>query len=95
MKFGKIKKQHGRLKGLDDLLERIAEGCPLVSRIVPGRIKVRRGVGAPLLKLQYATPTGLKLLYLCSGSVQEVFLSCHQPEEVAEWLLESALIPRR
>ena len=92
MKFGKVKKQHGRLKGLDALMKRIIEQCDGVSRIVPGRIKVRRGVGPAVLKVQYPTPTGLKLLYLCSGSVQEVFLTCQNQEQVEQWLRETEMV---
>ena len=43
MKFGRIKRQHGRVGGLDEILNFIIKNCPHVSRIVPGRIKVRRG----------------------------------------------------
>jgi len=46
MKFGRIKRQHGRVGGLDEILDRIIKNCPHVSRIVPGRIKVRTGEDA-------------------------------------------------
>ena len=46
MKFGRIKRQHGRVGGLDESWISIVENCPHVTRIVPGRIKVRRGQDA-------------------------------------------------
>ena len=48
MKFGRIKRQHGRVGGLDTILDRIVKNCPHVSRIVPGRIKVRMHFPAEL-----------------------------------------------
>lgn len=74
MKFGRIKRQHGRVGGLDEILNQIIRGCPHVSRIVPGRIKVRRGKTPPNFKIQYPTDAGLKCLYTGTGTVQEVFL---------------------
>ena len=67
MKFGRIKRQHGRVGGLDPLLDRIVRDCPHVSRIVPGRIKVRRGNDARLFKVQYPTDAGLKCLFTGTG----------------------------
>ena len=60
MKFGRIKRQHGRIGGLDALLDRIVRDCPYVTRIVPGRIKVRRGKTPSSFKIQYPTNAGLK-----------------------------------
>ena len=76
MKFGRIKRQHSRVGGLDALLDRIVKECPHVTRIVPGRIKTRRGRTAPSFKVQYPTDAGLKCLYTGTGTVQEVFLIC-------------------
>jgi hypothetical protein len=92
MKFGRIKRQHGRVEGLDAILDRIVKQCPFVSRIVPGRIKVRRGNGSRKLKLQYNTPAGLKCLYLGAGTVQEVFLICSDAEKTTQWLKDQALV---
>jgi len=92
VKFGRIKRQHGRVAGLDTILNRIVRECPFVSRIVPGRIKVRRGNVAGALKLQYPTPAGLKCLYLGTGTVQEVFLICSDNTKAAEWLGQHGLI---
>ena len=94
MKFGRIKRQHGRVGGLDAILDQIVKECPFVSRIVPGRIKVRRGKGAVefKLKLQYQTGAGLKCLYLGTGTVQEVFLICKDAEKATQWLRQNKLI---
>jgi hypothetical protein len=86
MKFGRIKRQHGRIGGLDEILNRIVRDCPHVSRIVPGRIKVRRGKTPPSFRVQYPTPAGLKCLYNSTGTVQEVFLICTDAQAASKWL---------
>ena len=91
MKFGKIKRQHGRVGGLDAILDRIIKQCPHVTRIVPGRIKVRRGKTPPNFKIQYATESGLKCLYTGTGTVQEVFLICKDNDAAAKWLVEQEI----
>jgi hypothetical protein len=91
MKFGRIKRQHGRVGGLDAILERIIEGCPHVSRIVPGRIKVRRGRTPASFKVQYPTEAGLKCLYTGTGTVQEVFLICGDAGKAREWLVREEI----
>jgi hypothetical protein len=92
MKFGRIKRQHGRVAGLDAILDRVIKQCPYVSRIVPGRIKVRRGKGSARLKLQYNTPAGLKCLYVSTGTVQEVFLICTDATKATQWLKDHGLV---
>jgi hypothetical protein len=91
MKFGRIKRQHGRVKGLDKILDRIVRDCPFVSRIVPGRIKVRKGKSAANFKIQYPTPAGLKCLYTTTGTVQEVFLICSDATKTIEWLVGAGI----
>jgi hypothetical protein len=91
MKFGPIKRQHGRVQGLDKILDRIVRECPFVTRIVPGRIKVRRGNTPPSFKVQYPTGAGLKCLYTATGTVQEVFLICSDAEKAREWLVEQEI----
>jgi hypothetical protein len=86
MKFGRIKRQHGRVGGLDEILDRIVRECPHVTRIVPGRIKVRRGKTPRSFKVQYPTEAGLKCLYTGTGTVQEVFLICSDSEAARLWL---------
>jgi hypothetical protein len=88
MKFGRIKRQHGRVGGLDAILNVIVRDCPHVSRIVPGRIKVRRGKTPASFKIQYPTPAGLKCLYTGTGTVQEVFLICSDLEAAKQWLIK-------
>ena len=91
MKFGRIKRQHGRVGGLDEILDRIVKQCPHVTRIVPGRIRVRRGKTPPSFKIPYPTQAGLKCLYTGTGTVQEVFLICCDPEAARTWLLEQGI----
>ena len=89
MKFGRIKRQHGRVGGLDVILDKIVRDCPHVSRIVPGRIKTRRGRGDYALKVQYDTEAGLKCQYIGPGTVQEVFLICVDAAATRQWLIET------
>jgi hypothetical protein len=91
MKFGRIKRQHGRVGGLDAILDRIVKFCPHVTRIVPGRIKVRRGKTPPNFKIQYPTPAGLKCLYTGTGTVQEVFLICSDDAKAQQWLIDQEI----
>lgn len=92
MKFGRIKRQHGRVGGLDKILDRIVKECVHVTRIVPGRIKVRRGKTPPSFKVQYPTEAGLKCLYTGTGTVQEVFLICSDAEGARKWLVAEGLV---
>src|SRR3954464_15597449 len=92
MKFGRIKRQHGRIGGLDKLLDRIIKNCPHVTRIVPGRIKVRRGKTPASFKIQYPTDAGLKCLYTSTGTVQEVFLICSDTAAAQTWLIQEELV---
>lgn len=92
MKFGRIKRQHGRVGGLDEILDHIVKHCAQVSRIVPGRIKVRRGKTPPSFRVQYETEAGLKCLYNGTGTVQEVFLISSEPKKAWEWLRAEGLV---
>ena len=92
MKFGRIKRQHGRVGGLDAILDRIIKNCRHVTRIVPGRIKVRRGKTPANFKIQYPTDAGLKCLYTGTGTVQEVFLICSDPAAAAKWLADESIV---
>jgi hypothetical protein len=91
MKFGRIKRQHGRVGGLDQILDRIVGQCSFVSRIVPGRIKVRRGKTPPSFRVQYETAAGLKCLYNSTGTVQEVFLICTDAIATRDWLIAQGI----
>ena len=92
MKFGKIKRQHGRVGGLDEILDRIIKQCPHVTRIVPGRIKVRRGKAGSSFKIQYPTGAGLKCIYIGTGTAQEVFLICSDSTAAAKWLKDEGFV---
>ncbi len=92
MKFGRVKRQHGRVGGLDPILDRIVKNCPHVSRIVPGRIKVRRGHTPPSFKVQYPTQAGLKCLFTGTGTVQEVFLICTDDVAAKRWLTAEGIV---
>jgi hypothetical protein len=94
MKFGRIKRQHGRIPGLDKLLDRLVKECPHVSRIVPGRIKVRKGKTPSSFKIQYPTEAGLKCLYTSTGTVQEVFLICSDSDAASRWLLDEGVVSK-
>jgi hypothetical protein len=92
VKFGRIKRQHGRVGGLDQILDRIIKECPHVTRIVPGRIKVRRGHTPPRFKVQYPTDAGLKCSFNGTGTVQEVFLICSDAVAAKAWLIASEML---
>lgn len=88
-KFGAIKRQHGRVTGLDALLDRLIAECPGVTKIVPGRFGRKRGKTAQQFKVQYPTndpATGLKCLYTNAGSWQEVFLVCDDVAAAQAWI---------
>ena len=78
--------------GLDQILDRIIKQCPHVSRIVPGRIKVRRGHTPPSFKVQYPTEAGLKCQFNGTGTVQEVFLICSDAAAARAWLIASEMV---
>ena len=92
-KFGAIKRQHGRVHGLDAVLDRLLADCPGVTRIVPGRMGRKKGKTAAALRVQYVThapdgtrATGLKCLYTHAGSWQEVFLVTSAPADARAWI---------
>lgn len=90
-KFGRIKRQHSRVAGLDELLERIIQNCPYVHRIVPGRLGWKKGRTPARLRIQYATHAGLKCIYTRGGSWQEVFMICSDSGAARQWLVEQGL----
>ena len=93
MKYGRVKREHSRVKNLDDLLDRVVKQCPLVDRIIPGRISRRKGNSGPTqLRCQYATGSGLKCLFCTGGSVQEVFLVSSDPAGVTAWLQAEGIV---
>ena len=86
VKYGTVKREHGRVRGLDDVCDAIVKSGPGVSRIVPGRIKRRRGQGPAKLTVQYETESGLKCIYTIGGSVQEVFVVTDVAATTRAWL---------
>ena len=62
-----------------------------MTRIVPGRIKVRRGKTPPSFKVQYETESGLKCLFTGTGTVQEVFVITSDPAAAHAWLVEQQI----
>jgi hypothetical protein len=83
---GKIKMQHRMIQGLRQLLESI-ESWPEIRTIIPAVIRRTRGAGGELrLKVQYATPTGLKCIASRSGTAQEVFIVTADPQTVMQRL---------
>lgn len=88
MKYGRIKRKHGRIDGLDELLRVVVRDCPHVSRIVPGRISRRSGRTASSFKVQYETTAGVKCIYIGPNTVQEVFLICSDAKKAIDWVNE-------
>ena len=89
----KLKKEHSILGGGRELLESIAK-APGVTRVIPGRIKAGKGPARGLYcTVQYRTEAGFKLL-LHTGSVQEVFLVCSDPDATGAWLRDNLPQPR-
>ena len=69
-----VKCQHGMIRGLRAALTELSD-WPEVRSIIPGVIRPTKGPGQGLiLKVQYPTGTGLKLLAKTGTAVQEVFL---------------------
>ena len=93
MKYGLIKRKHGRIGGLDKLLSFVVRNCPHVSRIVPGRISRRSGRTAASFKVQYQTAAGVKCIYVGPNTVQEVFLICSDAKKAIEWVNEQFTSP--
>ncbi len=86
MKYGRVKREHGRVRGLDDVCDAILKRGPNVTRIVPGRINRRHGTGPAKLTIQYHTESGVKLMWYISGTVQEVFVVTNTPVETETWI---------
>ena len=86
MKYGRVKREHGRVRELDGVCDAILRDGPGVSRVVPGRISRRRGQGRAKLTVQYATESGVKCIFTVGGSVQEVFVVTARQAEVQAWL---------
>ncbi len=78
MKYRKnrVKREHSVLSRVAGALDEIGQSG-LVRGIIPGPIrKIPPHAARPILRFQYATPTGGKYLGYGSGAVQEVFIVC-------------------
>jgi hypothetical protein len=80
---GKVKREHGMIPGLQQILEELAR-APEVTSIIPGRIRRTRhssGTGCSL-RVQSETGTGLKCVGRVGSAVQEVFVVTNSPAVV-------------
>ena len=82
---GKTKRQHGMIKGLSRLLQKI-EDWPEIQSIIPGRIEKANEKGPIRLRVNYETRSGLKAIARGEGAVQEVFFVTNQPDVLTEKL---------
>lgn len=80
---GKVKREHGMIPGLPEILEKLSQ-VPEVTSIIPGRIRrVRRRTGGGCsLRVQSETGTGLKCAGRTGSAVQEVFVVTNSPASV-------------
>lgn len=88
---GKIKRQHGTIKGLIGLLRKI-EAWDEVQGIVPGRIEPANTKGNLHLRISYETNSGLKGIARGHSAVQEVFFVTSNPAALKKRLEEEGLI---
>lgn len=75
-----VKREHGTVAGAVKWLERLA-ALPGVHSVIPGRIKPTTR-GGRRFRVQYETPTGLKVTIQAEGGVQEVFVVTDNPAAV-------------
>lgn len=87
---GKIKKQHHIVADIMPLLERLSEYAE-VQAVLPGEIHPG-SARAAVLRFQYFTETGLKLLARGTSAVQEVFVVSSEPRALQERLEASGLL---
>jgi hypothetical protein len=101
LRQGGLKVQHGILKGLKPVLEKVLRLEPeAIKRIVPGEIHVTKGHGqgkdinvritTPLLVGNDGLQTGWKAIALASGSQQDVFVSTYLKRYDLERVFEAA-----
>jgi hypothetical protein len=69
---GKIKYEHGMIKGLRECLESLQK-LPEIQSMIPGEIKPVKKSSQLKVRNLMPTPTGLKALFHSGGAVQEVF----------------------
>ena len=87
----KIKRQHGIIKGLKKFLEHNVSSLDSVEGIIPGQIKVGKTPGENLIvRYQYNTVSGAKLIARSGTSVQEVFVITNDPDKLKEVIEENS-----
>lgn len=81
----KIKRKHGMIKGLQKFLEDHISTKEYVDGIIPGEIKVGSATGENLIvRYQYSTVSGAKLIARSGSSVQEIFVITNSTENLKE-----------
>ncbi len=86
----KVKREHHVLEALEAGLTLLADQA-IVDAIIPGPITRKRGPSTGF-SVQYATPTGLKLLGRSPGAVQEVFVVTKDPDAIRAVLASQGLL---
>lgn len=80
---GKLKRQHGIIKGLMRFLEDNVVSLDYVDGVIPGEIKVGSATGENLVvRFKYSTISGAKLIARSGSSIQEVFVVTSEPEKL-------------
>jgi hypothetical protein len=87
----KVKREHHVLAAIEDDLYVIAQVAG-VQAVIPGPIKPKAG-RATGFSVQYATPTGLKLIGRSPGAAQEVFVVTGEPDAVKTALQALGILP--
>jgi hypothetical protein len=86
---GKVKSQHGMIKGLREFLNAHVAGLDFVEGVIPGEIKVGSGTGETLaVRFQYSTISGAKLIARSGASIQEIFVVTKEPERLRKIIEE-------
>lgn len=86
----KVKREHHVLEALEVGLALLADQAA-VDAIIPGPITRKHGPSTGF-SVQYATPTGLKLLGRSPGAVQEVFVVTKDPDGIRALLASQGLL---
>ncbi len=77
------------IKGLGRFLEEKISTLNFVDGILPGEIKVGNSTGEQLIvKFQYNTLSGAKLIARSGSSIQEIFVVTRFPEKLKQLLGE-------
>lgn len=80
---GKVKRQHGIIKGLGEFLHDNVASMDCVDGVIPGEIRVGNATGENLMvRYKYSTISGAKLIARSGSSIQEVFVVTSNPERL-------------